>query len=189
MEAPTSHQHPDKKAPPKGLLIVNTGEGKGKTTAALGILLRAWGRGMKVCMLQFLKAKTGRWGEALAAQKMGIELVPLGDGFTWTSKDLSKDQALARQGWEMCKERILAPQGEWDVIVLDELTYCLNYDWLPVQEVLDTLARRPKMRHVIITGRDAPQELIDAADLVTEMTLVKHPYEEQGIRAQAGIEF
>lgn len=189
MEAPTKHEHPKEKAPPKGLLIVNTGDGKGKSTAALGILMRSWGRGMKAVMLQFLKAKSGRWGELMAAGKMGVELIPLGDGFTWTSKDLEKDIALAREGWEICKAKILAPEGDYDVVILDELTYPLNYDWLPLSEVLETIARRPAMRHVIVTGRDAPRGLIEAADLVTEMKLVKHPYEDQGIRAQPGIEF
>ena len=171
------------------MLIVHTGDGKGKTTAALGILMRSWGRGMKVAMMQFLKATTGRWGEKSAAKRMGVELFPLGDGFTWTSKDIAKDVALARQGWELCREKILAPEGDYDVVILDELTYPLNYRWLPLDEVLETLALRPPMRHVVVTGRDAPAALIEAADLVTEMKLVKHPYKDQGIRAQAGIEF
>ena len=189
MEAPTEHHHPKMKSGPKGLLILNTGDGKGKSTAALGVLTRAWGRDMKVVMLQFLKARTGRWGENQAGRKMGVEIIPLGDGFTWTSKDLNKDIELARQGWQQCREKVLAPEGDYDVVILDEITYPLNYGWLPVKEVLETLSRRPRMRHVILTGRDAPQALIDAADLVTEMKSIKHPYETQGIRAQPGIEF
>ncbi|BAS29325.1 cobinamide adenolsyltransferase [Limnochorda pilosa] len=170
-------------------MIVHTGDGKGKTTAALGILLRAWGRGMKVVMLQFLKHRNARFGELRAAERMGVEVIPLGDGFTWTSRDPGKNQALARAGWERCRDRILAPEGAHDVIILDELTYPLIYGWLELDEVLETLRRRPPMRHVIITGRQAPQPLLDFADLVTEMRLVKHPYSEQGIRAQPGIEF
>ncbi len=170
----------------KGLVIVNTGNGKGKTTAALGVLLRAWGNGMRVVMLQFIKHTTARWGEIKAAEKMGIEMIPLGSGFTWKSKDLEKDKALARQGWEICKEKIQS--GQYDLVILDELTYTLKYGWLPLDEVLQVLKNRPEGLHIIITGRDAPQELIDFADLVTEMRKVKHPY-DQGIRAQLGIEY
>ena len=107
MEAPHTYERPIKKSTPKGLVIVNTGNGKGKTTAALGVLTRAWGRGMKVVMLQFVKAKTGKWGEIRAAKKMGVEIIPLGDGFTWTSKDTEKDKALAREGWELCKKKFV----------------------------------------------------------------------------------
>jgi cob(I)alamin adenosyltransferase len=170
----------------RGLVIVNTGNGKGKTTAALGLLLRAWGRGMRVAMFQFIKSSTGRWGENRAAERLGIPMTPLGDGFTWKSKDLDHDRALARQGWEACAATILA--GEHDVVVLDELTYCLKFGWLGQEEVLDVLRRRPPGMHVVITGRDAPPWLIDFADLVTEMTLVKHPY-QQGVRGQPGVEF
>ena len=179
----------EKPAQRKGLLIVNTGNGKGKTTAALGVLTRAWGRGMKVVMLQFIKAKTGKWGEIRAAKKMGVEIIPLGDGFTWTSNDLEKDKRLAREGWERCKERILAPEGDYDIVILDEFTYPLHFGWLPIDEVLEVLKQRPPMRHIIVTGRNAPQQLIDQADLVTEMRMIKHPFDEQGIKAQPGIEF
>ena len=170
----------------KGLVILNTGNGKGKTTAALGLLLRAWGRGMRVVMLQFIKAKTGKWGEIRAATKMGVELVPLGDGFTWTSKDIEHDRALAREGWEQCRQRITS--GNYDVVILDELTYCLKFGWLDIEEVLEVLRARPEDQHVVITGRDAPPELVEFADLVTEMREVKHPY-KAGIRAQPGVEF
>jgi cob(I)alamin adenosyltransferase len=170
----------------RGLVIVNTGNGKGKTTAALGLLLRAWGRGMRVAMFQFIKSKTGRWGENRAAAQLGFSMTPLGDGFTWDSKDIEHDRALARQGWATCAEAILA--DEHDVIVLDELTYCLKFGWLTQEEVLDVLRRRPPAMHVVITGRDAPAWLVEYADLVTEMTAVKHPY-LSGIRAQPGVEF
>ena len=173
----------------KGLVIVNTGKGKGKTTAALGVLTRAWGRGLKVVMLQFIKSKTGKWGEIRAAKKMGVEMIPLGAGFAFTSKDIEKDKALAKEGWELCKKKILAPDGTYDIVILDEFTYPLHYGWLSIEEVIETLDRRPPNRHIIITGRYAPQALIDYADLVTEMRQIKHPYQEQGIKAQPGIEF
>lgn len=171
----------------KGLVIVNTGDGKGKTTAALGVLFRAWGRGMKVRMFQFIKNTGSNYGEQRAAQKIGIPVIALGDGFTWLSKDLEQSGALAAQQWENCKEALLA--GGDDLIVLDEMTYALQYGWVSTEEVIETLKQRPSMLHVIITGRGAPQELIDYADLVTEMREVKHPYKDQGIKAQPGIEF
>lgn len=171
----------------KGLVIVNTGDGKGKTSAALGVLFRAWGRGMRVRMFQFLKHTGAHFGEHRAAKKLDIPLQAMGDGFTWRSKDLDQTRELACQQWEGCKKAILA--GEDDIIILDELTYPLHYGWVPVGEVLDTLRQRKPMLHVIITGRYAPQELIDYADLVTEMKVIKHPYREQGIKAQPGIEF
>ena len=176
----------ERRKPKKSLVIVNTGHGKGKTTAALGVLLRAWGRGLKVCMLQFIKTKTGNYGENRAAQKLGIELIPLGDGFTWLSKDIEKDKALARECWQLCQEKMNS--GQYDIVIFDEMTYPLIYGWIPVEEVIAALKARPEGVHVIITGRDAPQELIDYADLVTEMREIKHPY-QKGIKAQAGIEF
>ena len=172
----------------KGLVIVNTGHGKGKTTAALGILMRAWGRGMRIGGIQFFKHTNSRFGELKAADKMGIDLVPMGDGFTWTSRDLDETQAKALHGWEEGKKKILS--GEYNIFLLDEFTYVMHYGWLDVNEVVAWLKEnKPKMLHLIITGRYAPQELIDYADLVTEMKVVKHPLKEQGIRAQRGIEF
>ena len=172
--------------PAKGLVMINTGNGKGKTTAALGVLFRAWGHNLRVVMLQFLKSQTGKWGEIRAAQKLGVEIIPLGDGFTWNSDNLEHDKALARKCWQLCREKIESDQ--YDVVIMDEITYAINYGWLDVNEVLSTLqARNPKM-HIIITGRDAPQALIDYADLVTEMKEIKHPYHE-GILAQKGVDF
>jgi len=170
----------------QALVVVNTGDGKGKTTAALGVLLRAWGRGYNVCMLQFIKSTTSNYGENRAAKKIGLEVIALGGGFTWLSKDIEKDKALARDLWEQCKTKIAS--GDYDVVALDEFTYPLAYGWLPVDEVIDFLKSRPARTHVIITGRDAPQELTDYADLVTEMREVKHPF-QQGLKAQPGIEF
>lgn len=170
----------------RSLVLVYTGNGKGKTTAALGVLFRAWGRGWNCVMLQFIKSTTSNYGEHRAARKLGIEIIPLGDGFTWLSKDLEKDKALARQCWDLCLEKLRS--GHYDLVIMDELTYPLIYGWLPLPEVLQALRARPLRTHVIITGRDAPQELIDFADLVTEMREVKHPY-QLGMKAQPGIDF
>ena len=170
----------------KALVILYTGNGKGKTTAALGMLLRAWGRGMKVCMLSFIKAETSNYGEERAARKLGIELLPLGGGFTWLSKDLEKDKALAQKCWQLCKEKIAS--GAYDIVVLDEITYPITYGWLDVDEVIETLRSRPADLHVVLTGREAHEKLIEFADLVTEMREVKHPF-NAGLKAQPGVDF
>ena len=170
-----------------GLVIVNTGEGKGKTTAALGVIFRAWGRDFRIRMFQFIKHTGARFGEHRAAAKLGIPIEGLGDGFTWLSKDMDRTAALAVEQWERCKRVIL--DGDEEIVVLDEFTYAMHCGWVKVDVVVDTLKRRPDTMHVIITGRYAAQELIECADLVTEMKLIKHPYEEKGIRAQQGIEF
>jgi cob(I)alamin adenosyltransferase len=159
-----------------GLVIVNTGKGKGKTTAALGVLLRAWGWEKKVVMFQFIKSSRNEWGEHRAAQQMGVEIL--------RADQRSECQAIKL--WDLAKERILS--GSHDIVILDELSYPLRYGWLSVEEVLDVLRHRPKGIHVVITGRNVPQECIDFADLVTEMREVKHPL-RKGIKAQPGIEF
>lgn len=172
----------------KGLIIVNTGDGKGKTTAALGILLRAWGRDMRIGGIQFFKHETASFGELKALKKMGVELTPMGDGFTWTSKDLDETQAKALNGWEVAKQKIAS--GNYDIFLLDEFTYVMSFGWVDPKAAVEWLkANKPPMLHLIITGRQAPPELVELADLVTEMTLVKHPFQEQGILAQPGIEF
>jgi len=171
----------------RGLLIVNTGNGKGKTTAALGTILRAWGRGMKPCVIQFMKSGTGQWGEVKAARKRGIEWHSLGNGFTWTSKNLDETTAKAIHAWSVAQDKITSK--EYDLILLEELTYPLQFGWLATEEVLAWLKEnKPPRLHLIITGREAPQELIEVADLVTETQSVRHPY-DQGINAQPGIEF
>ena len=175
-----------KTAVKKGLVIVNTGKGKGKTTAAMGLLLRAWGQGLRVCMLQFIKARTANWGEEKAARKMGMEMIPLGGGFTWLSDNIEHDKALAREGWEICRQKMLS--GNYDLVVLDELTYMLKYGWLSWEDVRDTLDQRPAGMHVVVTGRYAPPELVAYADLVSEIIEVKHPY-HAAVKAQKGIEF
>jgi len=171
----------------RGLIVVNTGDGKGKTTAALGILLRAWGRGWNICVIQFIKHEAGRWGEVRAAEKLGIEWHSMGSGFTWESKDLAETAARVRAAWALAREKIAG--GVYDLVILDEMTYGFHHGWLDLAEVVRWLRdNRPPPVHVIITGRDAPAELIELADLVTEMRNIKHPY-DRGIRAQPGIEF
>jgi len=172
----------------KGLVIVNTGNGKGKTTAALGVLMRARGRKLRLGGIQFFKHATANFGELRTARELGIELTPMGDGFTWTSRDMDETQAKALHGWEVAKERIAS--GSYDVFLLDEFTYVMHFGWLDAAQVVAWIAaNKPPMMHLIITGRDAPQALIDLAELVTEMREIKHPFKDQGIRAQPGIEF
>ncbi len=181
-------EQPGKQARRKGLLIVNTGNGKGKTTAALGILLRAWGRDMRVGGVQFFKHENANYGELRALKRMGVELTPMGDGFTWTSRDLDETQAKALHGWEVAKGLIAG--GEYEIFLLDEFTYVMSLGWLDPAEVVAWLrANKPPLLHLIITGRDAPEALIELADLVTEMREVKHPYRDQGLKAQRGVEF
>lgn len=171
----------------KGLLIVFTGNGKGKTTAALGMALRAAGHGMKVLILQFIK---GAWtyGELSALERFPeVTIRPLGTGFTWKKESLGEDRELAAAGWAQAVEAIRG--GSYDMVVLDELNYVLSYELLPLASVLDFLRDRPETVHLVVTGRSAPEELVGMADLVTEMREVKHPYREQGVTAQKGIEF
>ncbi len=176
------------KARKQGLVIVNTGNGKGKTTAALGVLLRAWGREMRVGGVQFFKHENANYGELRALTRMGVALTPMGDGFTWTSRDMDETQAKALNGWEVAKG--LISSGAYDIFLLDEFTYVLSFGWLDLEAVLAWLrTNKPPMLHLIITGRDAPQALIDYADLVTEMREIKHPFRDRGLKAQQGIEF
>ena len=177
----------------KGLLIVHTGKGKGKSTAAFGLVFRALGNGMRVGIVQFVK---GKWetGERTALERFGDEVTirAMGEGFTWDTQDRARDIAAAKAAWEKAKEMIEACRGEdrpYDMILLDEINIVLRYDYLPLDEVVEFLSKRPEMLHVIVTGRNAKPELIEAADLVTEMTQVKHPFREQNVKAQKGIEF
>ena len=172
----------------KGLVIVYTGNGKGKTTAAMGMLLRAWGRDMKVAAIQFIKDKDSRYGEAMAAERMGMEIIQVGDGCTWKSKDMNKTIACGLEGWELAKKKILEPG--YNIILLDEFIYPLRFGWIDVGEVITWLQQhKPPDLHLVITGREAPQALIDYADLVTEMLEVKHPFREQKLPGQAGVDY
>ena len=171
----------------KGLIIVYTGDGKGKTTAALGLAFRAMGRRHRVAMVQFIK---GKWktGEAEMAKELAgrIECLSMGDGFTWVTQSYDQDVASARRAWAKCLE--LLADERYQVVIFDELSYVLAYNFLPVDEVIEALRRKPPRTHVVITGRNAPAALVEAADLVTEMREIKHPY-HSGIKAQPGIDY
>ena len=171
----------------KGLIIVNTGDGKGKTTAALGLALRAAGHGMKVCFIQFIKG-SWKYGELEAVKKFAdtIDFHVMGKGFTWKSENLEEDKAAARRAWDLAKKAMASQK--YRLVVLDEFTYLLSYGMIPSDEAIEALKRKPADVHVLITGRGASRELIELADLVTEMQAVKHPL-KSGIKAQKGIEF
>jgi cob(I)alamin adenosyltransferase len=171
----------------RGLLIVHTGKGKGKSTAAFGLVLRCLGHGMRVGIVQFVKGVWGT-GERAALERFGdlVTCRAMGEGFTWETQDRARDIAAARQAWETAKAMIADPA--YRLVLLDELNIVLRYDYLPVDEVTATLRAKPRELHIVVTGRNAKRELIEAADLVTEMTLVKHPF-RAGVKAQPGIEF
>ena len=176
----------------KGLLMLNTGDGKGKTTAAIGVLVRAAGRGMHCCMIQFMKSKTDRYGEHESFEKLGIEVHTMGDGFTWDTNDRSQDIATSEETWALCVDKMR--NGDYDVLVFDELLYVLSYGFLDIDvviaEIREVRAKQPHL-HLILTGRNvdnALEKMIAEADLVTEMNEIKHPF-HAGIFAQQGIEF
>ena len=182
---PTEKRYEKPEGERRGLIIVNTGDGKGKSTAAFGLALRAHGRGTAVKIFQFMKVPTARFGEHRMFEQIGLPIEGLGDGFSWKSKDLEHSAQLARDGWEKARAAILS--GEHFLVVLDEITYPLIYGWLPLDGVLQTLRERPKDVHVCLTGRRCPPEIIELADTVTEMQMVKHAF-KAGIPAQRGIE-
>jgi cob(I)alamin adenosyltransferase len=169
------------------LLVVVTGNGKGKSTSAFGMLLRSWNRDYRCGVVQFIKSGKWKVGEQRAAEALGgIDWMKTGDGWSWISKDLTESADLARAGWEQVKTFIA--QERYEFLLLDELTYPMRWGWVDVDDVVETLVNRPGFQHVVVTGRDAPPALIEAADLVSEVTLVKHQM-EQGIRGQQGIEW
>ena len=169
--------------------MVNTGDGKGKTTAALGVLVRAAGRELKCCLIQFMKAKTDRYGEHESLETLGIEVHTMGDGFTWDTNDKAQDIKTSEETWTLCLEKMRSE--EYDLLVFDEIVYVLDYKFLDIEKILGEIKeireRQPHL-HIIMTGRNAPPELVEAADLVTEMKEIKHPF-YAGIYAQQGIEF
>ncbi|WP_247880865.1 cob(I)yrinic acid a,c-diamide adenosyltransferase [Skermanella sp. TT6] len=171
----------------KGLLIVHTGKGKGKSTAALGMVMRGIGHGFKVGIVQFVK---GKWetGERVVLERFSdqVTINTMGEGFTWETQDRQRDIAAARAAWDQAVSLIRNP--DYKMVLLDELNIVLRYDYLPLEEVLEVLRSKPEDTHVIVTGRNAKDELLEIADLVTEMTMVKHPFRD-GVKAQAGIEF
>lgn len=168
------------------MVIVNTGDGKGKSSAAFGVMLRSLARGWPVAVVQFVKNGAWKVGEEKLGRQLGAEWVNAGDGFTWDSNDIEHDKALAREGWARAAALIAA--GEHRLVILDELTYLCTWGWVGTAEVVAAIANRPDRVNVIVTGRDAPAELIDVADTVTEMRKVKHAY-DQGIDALKGIEY
>jgi cob(I)alamin adenosyltransferase len=173
----------------KGLLMVNTGDGKGKTTAALGVLVRAAGRELKCVLIQFMKSKKDRYGEHESLEKLGIEIHTMGDGFTWDTNDPAQDIKTSEETWTLCLEKMQSEK--YDLVVFDEIVYVLDYKFLDIEKVLaevkEIREKQPHL-HIIMTGRNAPPELVEAADLVTEMKEIKHPF-HAGIYAQQGIEF
>jgi cob(I)alamin adenosyltransferase len=171
----------------RGLLIVHTGKGKGKSTAAFGMVFRHVGHGLRAGVIQFVKGSWGT-GERTVLEKFPelVTIKAMGEGFTWETQDINRDIAHAREGWEEAKRMIADPS--YRMVLLDELNIVLRYDYLPLQEVLDVLKNKPADKHIVITGRNAKDEMIEIADLVTEMELIKHPF-RSGVKAQAGIEF
>ncbi|MDO9285072.1 MAG: cob(I)yrinic acid a,c-diamide adenosyltransferase [Aquabacterium sp.] len=182
---PTGRDTPKPQGERRGLVIVHTGNGKGKSTAAFGLALRAHGRGKAVKVYQFMKVPSARFGEHRMFEQLGVPIEGLGDGFSWKSRDLEHSAELARQGWARAAATIRA--GEHFLVVLDEVMYPLRYGWIDLPALLDSLRERPAHVHVVLTGRGAPQELVDAADTVTEMTKLKHHF-DAGVPAQRGIE-
>lgn len=181
-EAP---QHPDRQTEPS-IVLVNTGDGKGKSTAAFGTMLRALERGWKVGVIQFIKSGDWRTGEEKAGRDMGADWWAMGDGFSWDSEDLSESEALAQAAWQAASDKLAS--GEYDLLILDEVTYPINWGWIDEAEAVTAIRDRADRTNVICTGRDAPDALIDVAHTVTEMRKVKHAYDE-GILAKRGLDY
>ncbi len=192
MATPTPKTDPPTTAPPRAstraasIVLVATGDGKGKTTAAMGTALRALGCGWAVCIVQFVKS--GKWnsGEVRLLKDLGAECHTMGDGFTWDSDDLERSAEIARSAWELAKEAIAS--GRYELVVLDEVTYPINWGWVDGSDVVSAISGRPEKVNVFLTGRDAPAALVEVADTVTDMHNVKHAY-EAGILAAKGIDF
>jgi cob(I)alamin adenosyltransferase len=172
--------------PQPSRLLVNTGTGKGKSSAAFGVMNRAWARGWTVAVVQFIKSEKWKVGERKLADHLGIEWHTLGDSFTWESTDMDETIAKGRHAWDVAAEKI--GSGAYDLVILDEATYAVKYGWVPVEDMVAVLRDRPERTNVIVTGRYAPDELIAIADTVTEMVKVKHAMDE-GIGARKGIEY
>jgi cob(I)alamin adenosyltransferase len=185
-EVPVEDPRPSDLRRAPSLVLVNTGDGKGKSSAAVGVIVRSVARGWPVAVVQFLKSGEWHTGEEKVCKQLGVDWRAIGEGFTWDSEDLTEDQALAREAWRQARELIEA--GEHRLVVLDEITYPMNWGWFPTDEVVGVLRDRPSQVNVVLTGRDAPQALIDVADTVTEMRVVKHAY-QQHIRAKKGIDY
>ncbi len=185
-EPPTELPPPPPRRDQPSIVIVNTGDGKGKSTAAFGTMLRAVARGWEVSVIQFMKSGRWRVGEETVARQLGIDWAATGDGFSWLSDDLERSRALAGAAWELARDVIAA--GRHHLVVLDEITYPMNWGWIPSAEVAKTIRDRPAHVNVIATGRDAPDELLEVADTITEMTKVRHVY-DTGVRARRGLDY
>jgi cob(I)alamin adenosyltransferase len=172
--------------PRRGLVIVNTGDGKGKSSSAFGMMLRAVARNWRVIVIQFIKSDKWQTGERKMAEQLGVDWVTGGDGFTWESDDMDSTIEAAKQAWE--KARRVISEGEYDLVILDEATYPVSFEWIPVSEVVEAITARPARTNVIITGRDADEALIEIADTVTEMRKIKHVFDD-GVPARKGLDF
>jgi len=170
----------------RSLVLVNTGDGKGKSTAAFGVVMRGVARGWHVCVIQFIKSGKWKVGEEAIGRQLGVDWLKGGDGFTWESPDLDESRGRAVAAWQLAAATIAA--GAHELVVLDEITYPINYGWLPIGDVLDAIQARPEHVNVVATGRNAPEALVELADTVTEMRKVKHAF-DRGIRARRGLDF
>ena len=171
---------------PRSLVLLNTGHGKGKSTAAFGVVIRGVARGWRVCVIQFIKSGKWKVGEEQIGRQLGVEWLKGGDGFTWESPDLDQSAGRAVAAWRLAAATIAG--GEFDLVVLDEITYPINYGWIDGDDVVAAIRDRPSHVSIVATGRDAPNELIEVADTVTEMVKVRHAY-DRGIRARRGIDY
>lgn len=185
-DVPTDDPRPDGLRRAPSLVLVNTGPGKGKSSAAVGVVVRSVARGWRVGVIQFLKSGTWHTGEEKVCRELGVDWWAMGEGFTWDSEDLDIDQAVAGAAWDHARQIITA--GEHHLVVLDEITYPVNWGWIDVDDVVATIRNRPAHVNVVLTGRNAPDALIEVADTVTEMADVKHAY-RQGLRAKKGIDY
>ena len=176
----------DAMARAQSLVLVNTGHGKGKSSAAFGVMVRGWARGWRVGVVQFVKGGKWKTGERKLAEQLGIEWQTLGDGFTWESTDLERTAQLGRDAWAIAAGKLAS--GDYELLILDEVTYIVKYGWVSADEVAEAIRNRAPKTSVVATGRNAPDELIEVADTVTEMRKVKHAY-DNGISALKGIEF
>ncbi len=184
--APTDDPRPDGLRSADSLVVVNTGNGKGKSSSAFGIMVRGVARGWNVAVVQFIKSGDWKVGEEKVGRQLGVDWYAFGDGFTWDSEDLTNDIAHARAGWSKAVE--IMDAGDHQLVIFDELTYLSSFGWIPITEIVEAIRDRPSHVNVVVTGRDAAPELIGLADTVTEMREVKHAY-QQGIRAMRGIDY
>lgn len=183
---PTEHHHPDELRRADSLVLVNTGDGKGKSSAAFGMMIRSVARGWPVAVVQFLKSGNWAVGEEKIARQLDVEWIAMGEGFTWDSEDLTQDEAVSQEAWRLARGLLTA--GEHRLVIFDEITYPMNWGWIDTAEVVAAIRDRSPKTNVVCTGRDAPEALIDIADTVTEMRVVKHAY-QSGIRAMKGIDY